>query len=299
LDKGYPRPDKTPAPRRTSSDRRLTLTKIAIVVTAILLGFTLILIGAFVVLPHIISESTRKLDEGFALELYDKTLETQPAPTIAPAQGEPTAQAAFVQPEPTQTPAPRFPRDSFASVLAVNDDIVGRISIDALNINYLVTQGTNNDEYLHIGYDRKKNSSGAIFLDYRCNIDLNPLKGHYILYGHNMKNGSMFHNLVQYKDNTFFNSNRIIRFDTLYEDYEWEIFSAYITDTDFYYINTVFKDDADWLSFLYTIQDKSLFSTDTVLSADDVVLTLSTCTYEFDDARFVIHARLIKAADEG
>jgi sortase B len=265
--------------------------KLVVVITAVLLGISIILICAFVVIPNIISNSTKKIEQDFAEELFQKTVEEAPSP----AETAELAQAAFEQPpiEPAAS-ALRFPRDCFAGVLGENDDIVGRISMDALNINYLVTQATDNDYYLHMGYDRKKSSSGAIFLDYRCNIDLDSLKGHYILYGHNMKNGSMFHNLMQFKDELFFYSNRIIRFDTLYEDLNWEVFSAYVTDTAFYFIDTAFKDDADWLSFLHTIQDKSLFPTNAELSADDVVLTLCTCTYEFDDARFVIHARLVK-----
>ena len=264
--------------------------KFAIVITAALLGISIILICAFVIIPNIISNSTKKIEQDFAEELFQKTVEDAPSP----AQTAELAQAAFEQPpiEPAAF-ALRFPRDCFAGVLAENDDIVGRISMDALNINYLVTQATDNDYYLHMGYDRKKSSSGAIFLDYRCNIDLDSLKGHYILYGHNMKNGMMFHNLMQFKDELFFYNNRIIRFDTLYEDLNWEVFSAYVTDTAFYFIDTAFKDDADWLSFLHTIQEKSLFPTNAELSADDVVLTLCTCTYEFDDARFVIHARLV------
>jgi sortase B len=294
LDKAYRRPrGQNTAPRRSASERRLLLTKIAIVVTAILLGFMLILVGAFVWLPRLISESTEAADDATALKLYDETLQTLPTPTAVPP--EPTAQPAFGQPEESEeAPVFQFPRDSFASVLEVNEDIVGRISIDALDINYLVTQGTDNDRYLHVGYDGKKSSSGAIFLDYRCAIGPDPLKGHLILYGHNMKKGTMFHNLMQYKDEQFFFGHRVFRFDTLYADHEWEIFSAYVTDTSFYYIETAFKDDADWLSFLQTVQSKSLFPTDTALSADDVVLTLSTCTYEFDDARFVVHARLVK-----
>lgn len=299
MDKVYRRPRvKYAASRRSADDRRLLLTKIAIVVTAILLGLMLIFIGAFVWLPRLISENIKAPAEDIALTLYDKTLKTMPAVTAAAP--EPTAQAAFVQPAPweesapEETPVLQFPRDSFASVLEVNDDVVGRISMDALDINYLVVQGDDNEYYLRRGYDHKKSRSGAIFLDYRCIIGPEPLKGHLILYGHNMKKGTMFHNLMKYKDEQFFRGHRVFRFDTLYADHEWEIFSAYVTDTSFYYIDTTFKDDADWLSFLQTLQSKSLFPTDTVLSADDVVLTLSTCTYEFDDARFAVHARLVK-----
>ena len=125
-------------------------------------------------------------------------------------------------------------------------------------------------------------------------LKVSPLEGHYILYGHNMKNGSMFHNLSEYKNEDVFYNTPVIRFDTLYQDYEWEVFSAYVTDTDFYFIDTAFENDAEWLDFLRQIQQKSMYETDVRLTADDVVLTLCTCSYEFDDARFVIHARLIE-----
>ena len=291
MDRLYHRPDNREGGEIVRiQDRRVLRAKIIVVTVAIMLGISTILVGAFIVLPSIIMDSTKPLEQEIAAELYDITLESPPE-AVVPAE---TVQAAFEQPNPeaSKAPAIRFPRDSFAAVLDINEDIVGRISIDALGINYLVTQGVDNDYYLHMGYDRKKNASGAIFLDYRCNIGLDPLKGHYILYGHNMKNGSMFHNLMQYKDEKFFYNNRVFRFDTLYKDYEWDIFSAYITDTDFYFIDTTFKDDADWLDFLHTIQDKSIYPTNTKLSEDDVILTLCTCSYEYDDARFVIHARL-------
>jgi sortase B len=263
--------------------------KITVVCVAITLAVVLLVICAYIILPSMISDANRQIKEhNLAQELYDKTVEQDiAAPTMSAA-------AVFVQPDTESDSALRFPRDGFSAALQSNPDIVGRITIDACDIAYLVTQSSDNKTYLSIGYDRKKSKSGTIFLDYRCDIEKAPLQCHYILYGHNMKNGTMFHNLMKYKEEDFYNANRIIRFDTLYEDCEWEIFSAYVTDTDFYYIQTSFADDTEWLSFLQTVQQKSLFPTDVQLSADDVVLTLSTCTYEFDDARFVIHARLIK-----
>jgi|AGTN01.1.fsa_nt_gi sortase, SrtB family len=262
--------------------------KITVIFVAVTLAVVLLVICAYIILPSVISDANRQIEEhNLAQELYDMTVEQDiAAPT-------PSAAAAFVQPEPDPAGTLRFPRDGFSAALQQNPDIVGRITLDACDIAYLVTQADDNKTYLSIGYDRKKSRSGAIFLDYRCDIERSPLYGHYILYGHNMKNGTMFHNLMEYKDEDFFDANRILRFDTLYEDCEWEIFSAYVTGTDFYYIQTSFADDAEWLSFLNTIQQKSMFDTGVRLSADDVVLTLSTCTYEFDDARFVIHARLI------
>ncbi len=263
--------------------------KITVVCVAISLGIALLVVSAYIILPSVISDVNREVEEhNLAQELYDLTV-TQDLGTP-----QPTSEAVFQQPGTEPTPVLRFPRDGFSAALQQNPDIVGRITIDACGIEYLVTQGDDNQMYLSVGYDRQSSRSGAIFLDYRCDIAANPLSGHYILYGHNMKNGSMFHNLMDFKDEDFFYAHRTFRFDTLYEDYKWEIFSAYVTDTDFYYIQTAFADDAEWLAFLQTIQEKSLYPTATKLTADDVVLTLSTCTYEFDDARFVIHARLVQ-----
>jgi sortase B len=203
-----------------------------------------------------------------------------------------SAEAAFVQPG----GAALKPRSVFSVALAENPDVIGRINIDAVGIAYLVLQSDDNEFYLKNGYTREKSRLGAVFLDYRCDASLYPLKGHYIIYGHNMESGAMFHNLLKYKDKKTFVGSRIIRFDTLYKDCEWEIFSAYTTTTGFYYIDTTFKDDNEWFSFLLEKQRRSMFKTDTLLSPDDVVLTLSTCTNVSDSERFVIHARLVKSA---
>lgn len=275
-------------PDRKNHSKSALNAKITIVCVAAALAVVLLVICAYVLIPSVISDVNRQVKEhNLAQELYDMTEQDIIVPTST------NAAAAFEQPGPSPSPLLRFPRDGFAAALQQNPDIIGRVSLKSCDIAYLVTQTTDNQTYLSLGYDRQTSNNGAIFLDYRCDFELSPLRGHYILYGHNMKNGSMFHNLMKYKDEEFFYDNRVFRFDTLYEDYEWEIFSAYVTDTDFYYIQTSFADDAEWLSFLNTVHGKSMFATDVQLSADDVVLTLSTCSYEFDNARFVIHARLI------
>lgn len=261
--------------------------KVVMSSTGVLLGISFILIFIYVIIPSILNNTTEMLEQDIALDMYEKTVNERPPITSI----ESDAQPAFEQPETKH--AVLFPRDAFITVLDDNPDIIGRITA-APDIAYLVTQYSNNEYYLTRGYDREESKSGTIFLDYRCNAKTLNLQGHYILYGHHMKNGTMFAHLMEYKNEKFFEQNRIIRFDTLYEDYEWEIFSVYVTDTDFYYIDTVFADDEEWLTFLYNIKQKSMFDTNTQLSSDDVLLTLSTCTYEFDNARFVVHAKLIK-----
>ena len=275
--------------REKTRGRSELITKLAVIVGVVSLGAALFFVCIYGILPSLISQVSDDIQISLADDLYKQTVGE-----AAQQQPEPDEAAVFQQPEPETAAVPTTPRACFASVLEENPEIVGRISIDGLDIGYLVTQTDNNDYYLSHGYNRAKSRSGAIFMDYRCDADAYPLKGHYVLYGHNMKNGSMFHKLKQLTEEETFKNNRIIRFDTLYEDHEWEIFSVYVTGTDFNYIETSFAGDDDWLKFLQDVQDKSLFKTDVKLSADDVVLTLSTCSYEFDNARFVVHARLIK-----
>ena len=263
--------------------RSALVAKVSVAAFATLTGIALILVCVYTIIPGLISDAASKIDQRFAQTLYEKTLQQTESYTAQPVFEQPDDEMAVTQ-----------PRSCFASVLRENPDIIGRISIDALDITYLVTQTNDNEYYLHTGYSGEESDGGTIFLDYRCDADAQPLSGHYIIYGHNMRNGTMFHNLVEYKNEDIFNSQRIIRFDTLYDDYEWEVFSAYVSDTDFYFIDTTFENDLKWCSFLNTIHEKSMFETDVVLSADDVILTLVTCSYEFDDARFVIHARLVK-----
>ncbi len=274
------------SPFALSHGKSSLIAKISVSLFAFLMGVGFILIFVYSIFPSLLYNTTKSIKEDFAVSLYEKTISDS-----APASKNADAEQVFEQPE---EPKVLIPRDCFKDVLSENSDIVGRINLQPLGIKYLVTQSDDNEYYLGIGYDKEENKSGTIFLDYRCDTKAQPLCGHYILYGHNMRNGSMFHNLMEYKNELFFYENPVISFDTLYEDHKWEIFSAYVSDTNFYFIDTDFEDDRQWLAFLNSIKNKSMHKTDIKLTAEDVVLTLCTCSYEFDDARFVVHAKLVK-----
>ncbi|HJV17108.1 MAG TPA: class B sortase, partial [Bacillales bacterium] len=115
-----------------------------------------------------------------------------------------------------------------------------------------------------------------------------------IIYGHHMKDATMFGDLELYKDGKFFKDNPIITFDVFPQQYKWQVFSAYVTNTDFDYLKTDFKNDIEFNEFIKTIKKKSQYLNDTIPNSNDVILTLSTCSYEFKDARFVVHFKLIK-----
>lgn len=273
--------EKTKLKMLDAEVRKLLFTKIAVSAFAVFLGLLFLVICVYLIIPSIISNASDGFDLSRARQMYESTL-IKPGSKAEPAFIQPGIEASGLK-----------PRDNFSVALAENPDVIGRIDIDGVGIAYLVMQTEDNEYYLKTGYSGEESRIGAVFLDYRCNASLDPPKGHYIIYGHNIESGAMFHNLLKYKDEDTFRGNRIIRFDTLYKDYSWEIFSAYTTTTDFYYIDTVFRGSNEWLDFLHVIQRKSIFETNTVLSPDDAVLTLSTCTNVSDSQRFVIHARLV------
>ena len=183
-------------------------------------------------------------------------------------------------------------RDRYSYLLKENNELVGWMTVAGTKLDYPVVRTENNDFYLKHNFKKESSEYGAIFMDFRDKGDLKTRNN--IIYGHNMKDGSMFHELMNYKDHKFFKEHPIIEFDILDEPVQWQIFSVYVTDTKFNYIRTDFNDDADYGDFLTQLKAHSMYDTGISVSKEDTILTLSTCTYEFDDARFVVQAKRIK-----
>jgi len=187
---------------------------------------------------------------------------------------------------------PQIPLEKYNSLLEINEDVVGWINIPSTKIDYPILQSTDNLYYLDKTINLEKNAAGSIFMDYRNTGDAQDK--HTILYGHHMRDGTMFKGLTKYVNEDFFSNQSIIQFDTLYEEQRWEIFSVYVTGVDFDYLKTSFNTPDEYTTFLTTIQEKSLFSSNVVLTERDQLLTLSTCTYDYDNARLVVHAKKVE-----
>ncbi len=188
-------------------------------------------------------------------------------------------------------------REKFDKMRFANPDYAGWLCISGTDVDYPVVKGKDNKFYLDHGFEMESNVAGAIFMDYRNKND--GTDKNIVIYGHNMKNGTMFKGLMGYKRTGFFDDNRFIVFNDGREESIWEIFSAYVTDTGFNYIRTEFT-DLQFDVFVREISKKSMHKSDGNTESIEAVLTLSTCSYEFDDARFVVHARKIKReGDDG
>ncbi len=189
--------------------------------------------------------------------------------------------------------------DKYARYLTLYPEFVGWIAIEAANLNDPVVQSkdfNNPHFYLDKGPDRQACESGAIFLDTRNFI--HELDRHTVIYGHNMADGTMFGSLDQYKNKTFRNENAIITFDTIYEEYTWEVVNVFVSNTDFYYIQTYFEDDNDFMRLMNECMALCTYDNDVVIQPTDKILTLSTCTNEIKDGRLVVQARLIESGDD-
>ena len=195
-----------------------------------------------------------------------------------------------------QGPQPPFDVD-FAALQGVNPDVVGWIYIEALDgISYPVVQGEDNEEYLHTTYEKNYNFAGTIFIDYENSRDFTDCNT--LVYGHNMKNGSMFGRLKNFsEDQTTYEKSKYFWIFTPEKDYRYEIISAYTTgvNSDTY---TLFKGPGDeFQEYLDTIKGYSEIETDdTELTIKDRIVTLSTCTGN-DATRYVVQGRLADSVD--
>ncbi|MBC1708243.1 class B sortase [Listeria welshimeri] len=184
-------------------------------------------------------------------------------------------------------------RDELKSLQKLNKDMAGWLTIADTEIDYPILQSTDNDYYLHHNYKNEKARAGSIFKDYRNTNEF--LDKNTIIYGHNMKDGSMFADLRKYLDKDFFKAHPTFSYESGLTNYKVEIFSVYETTTDFYYIETDFPGKQDFDDYLEKVQQQSIYKSNVKVSSKDRIITLSTCDTEkdYEKGRMVIQGKLV------
>ena len=190
----------------------------------------------------------------------------------------------------------------YKTLYELNNDVVGWITIDGTRVDYPVMQTVYDEEYyLYRNYYRKDAKEGLPFMDSRCMIG--KPSTNLIIYGHNMKNGTMFADLLKYESKDYYDKHKYIRFDTLYEEAIYEIVAvfrsrvAFQNEDTFRFYNFIEADfESEFYDYYEMIRGMSLYNIDAEAMASDYLLTLCTCEYTVEDGRFVIVAR--KIADE-
>lgn len=194
----------------------------------------------------------------------------------------------------------------FVELQKINADIKGWIRSPNTVIDYPVLQsGIKEPEYyLKRDYNKAYTKYGSIFLDARDNV-LKPasMQKNDILYGHSMQDGRMFAALLNFGQMNVYKASPVITFDTVTQSSQWKIISVFKTNTDesqgklFDYLRTDFKSDSDYMNFVYQCRIRSMIQTPVDFKPTDSIITLSTCSYEFDGFRTVVVARRVRSGE--
>lgn len=240
--------------------------------------FAILLLFSAWKLLSMLREYKQGQDSYVSLEEYITTVEESTPSLFRPAE--------MMETDAQETDDTVWPEVDFAKLLEINTDIIGWIYIEGTNISYPVVKSDDNEYYLDHLFDKSRNSSGCIFLDKACAGDFSG--PHSIIHGHHMKDKSMFANLVGYKEQEFYDAHPTVLLLTPGARYKIHLFSGYITDN---WSSAWYKDfsETDYAAWLTEIKSKSSFETEYTPKETDRIVTLSTCTYEFDDAKFVVH----------
>ena len=185
----------------------------------------------------------------------------------------------------------------FEALKKINDEIVGWIYCPGTPINYPLLKANDNDYYLHRSYDRSYLFNGSIFVEARNQplfLDSNT-----IIYGHNMRDGSMFEALENWQDPSFYETHPYILIFTPDQDYVVILFSGYTTSatSDSYQIFSGPGEELD--AYLQSAVSQSDFSTSVELDPNAKYVMLSTCSYVFDNSRYVLHGMLLPTGTAG
>lgn len=173
-------------------------------------------------------------------------------------------------------------------LLKKNKNVVGWVYCPGTVIDYPIVKAPNNDMYLNTALDGKSwSGSGTLFVD--CNT-VNPFKDtNTIIYGHHMRDGSMFHDLDKWQDTSYYTAHKTFYMYTPEANYELKVVACEngsATDTDIY--GVPFTEKVEQENFINKVIQNSAVDTGITCTAQDSFVTLSTCAYNFEDARSII-----------
>ena len=180
----------------------------------------------------------------------------------------------------------------FESLKKVNEDIIGWIRVNALDISYPIAQSTNNDYYLHRTFERVDNFAGCIFMEYQNHSDFSDKNT--IIYGHNMKNGSMFGTLRKFYEDEVYEKAPYFWIYTPDKIYRYDIFSCAEVAVDSLAYQITFSEEGSFEKYIDDAYSRSVVKgNDIKVTAEDKIVTLSTCTGN-ESTRFIVQGKLSK-----
>ena len=249
-----------------------TRNKPALIFFCLLLSAAAVLSGVKIY-SELREQQKEKEDFEAVVKIAELAMSEAPTESVTDAETGPSA-------EPTER--------NIQALIAANADCIGWLSIDGTNISYPVMHTPEEPQkYLRRSFYGEYSQSGVPFLDGRCSTD----GGNLIVYGHNMKNGTMFASLVKYQDQEYYEKHPVMYLYTPGQRMKLEILAGYTTDIeDSVYTIPTTKEGRDEL--VKHVLQKSNFTSKASVTGEDKLVTLSTCTYEYEDARFVVIGKI-------
>ena len=225
-----------------------------------------------------------------------------PSPTVIAA---PSAEA-------SPSPAPEGPRvlPELEELYRQNGDLAGWVKIEGTVVDYPVMYTPEDGEfYLYRTFQKEEDPTkeGCIFIDKNCSVD--PRSTNLLLHGHNMKNGTMFHTLLDYQEEEFYKEHPVIEYSSLYSKDDYEIVSVFLSkvynkdETDVFKFYKFYdaETEEEFDEFIGNIKELSLYDTGITPEFGDELITLSTCEYTQENGRIAVVARKVtdKTTSEG
>ena len=217
-----------------------------------------------------------------------------PAPSVVQPSvvqpSAPTEEAPAAAPEPVEEIL--WPQVDFEALAAINPDIVGWIYCPDTNINYPIVQGESNQSYLYRSHTGERNANGSIFLDFRNLRDFSDFNN--IIYGHNMGVGEMFGTLKQFADQKFYEEHPVMWLLTPDKAFRLDLIAGMVTpsDSETYELFSYQEDLHERME--YALSHSSFDAGEVDISQITQVLTLSTCSYEYATARYVVIGSMVQ-----
>lgn len=237
---------------------------------------------------------------------YYRTATAQPSPTPSPTPTSTPSPigtkslppTATLVPTPTINPhaeelqqALSLVEVDFPAWQSLNADIRAWIHNEAIRVDHPILKSPDNEYYLTRDLDLSYKAMGSIFFDFRNNTDFSDPNT--IIYGHNFDNGLMFSNLVWYKSQQFFEQNPFYTIYTPEQVYRVDIAAGIVvSETDTTYLVVNFSSEMEFQSLIQTIEENSVIETEVELTPSDHLVTLYTCTNDWQGQRFVVIGKI-------
>ncbi len=244
--------------------------------------------------------------EKIATFMADYNLAATTTPSLTPTNLPQPRPQKLLPPTPSLTPTPTpnphakelqhalsLVEINFPAWQRLNKDVQAWIHNHAIGVDLPIVDSPDNEYYLTRDIDLSYKAMGSLFFDYRNNTDFSDPNT--IIYGHNFDNGLMFSNLVWYKSQQFYKQNPFYYLYTPEQVYRVDIAAGIVvSETDTTYLKVDFQSDMQYRSLIYLINDNSVIETGIDLSPHDQIVTLYTCTNDWQGQRFVLIGKVTR-----